>query len=422
MLSVTKRNQSSDPQKASAYFEMVNSFILWADSEGLKTYDWWDIWSNSYGLWSKSLYVKNKNFGTIAVLPFILLDIFLPSFRRLFAKKRTYPISHAQVGLAYLNLYKATGKNEYLERTINLIDPLFKMASPLTKGLGWGMKHEWMTVQGLVPADTPCNTQTSYVYELMLELYLITNDSFYLDSLKKIANHVVNDFPEWWEDDKLVCSYSTVDARRVINANSYRMFILIDAGIRFNDEHCMAKGLATLKYILSKQSVDGSWVYSEDQHFIDGFHTCFVLKNLYKVNCLLKNPSLKIDEVIHKGLEYFSQHLIDKTDYPIPFSVKPRMVLYKYDIYDFAECIGLYADMGIRKNQVYKMLDFVKAHFQSKKGWFSFRIFPYWKSKGIPYMRSANSAMFLAISKALLNQPYSEEKSLKSAQPTASTK
>lgn len=400
-MSVAAKNHGPVVMKYSPTLKVIESFEQWIDSDSLRTYDWWDIWGSSYGQWSKGLFIKHKYLGAVAVMPVVLLDIFCPSFRKLFAKKRTYPISHAQVGLGYLNLYQCTGKKIYLEKALNLVDPLFKMASPLAKDLGWGMKHQWMTVQGLVPADTPCNTQTSYAYEFLIELYNITNEPFYLESLRKIAKHVSNDFHEWRDGDKLVSSYSTGDQRRVINANSYRMFMLIDAGIRFNDKVCLEKGIATLKYVLSKQGSDGSWVYSEDQDFVDGFHTCFVLKNLYKVSKILNDPSLNIERAIGKGLDYYCEFLIDKNDLPIPFSVKPRLVLYKYDLYDFAECIGLFADMNIKRKQTQKILDFVSKNFQTKKGWFSFRIYSFWPFKGIPYMRSANSAMFLALTKVM---------------------
>lgn len=401
MISATDMKYSQVVLEESPYMRMADAYQKWVDTDKLSTYDWWDIWGSKYGQWAKGLFVKHKYIGAAAVMPVVLLDIFCPSFRRLFAEKRTYPISHAQTGLAYLNLYEVTGDKTYFDKALALVKPLFDMASPLANDLGWGMKHEWMTVQGLVPADTPCNTQTSYAYEFLAELYRFTHEEKYLEHLRKIAKHVLNDFPEWRIGDKLVSSYSTGDVRRVVNANTYRMYMLIDAGKRFNDAACMEKGLATLRYVMSMQSPDGSWVYSEDQDFVDGFHTCFVLKNLYKVKQLLNDPSTGIDDTINKGMDYYCNRLFDKSGYPIPFSVKPRMVLYKYDLYDFAECIGLFSDMKVRNEQMHRVLEFVRSAFQTKKGWFSFRIFSFWRSKGIPYMRSANSAMFLALSKVI---------------------
>jgi hypothetical protein len=88
------------------------------------------------------------------------------------------------------------------------------MSSPYITGPGWGMKHRWMTIQGLVPVDTPCNTQTAYTYKLFTQLYKVTGKHEYLEYLKKIVTDLANDFPEWEEGDTLVCSYSTIDKGR----------------------------------------------------------------------------------------------------------------------------------------------------------------------------------------------------------------
>jgi hypothetical protein len=58
------------------------------------------------------------------------------------------------------------------------------------------------------------------------------------------------------------------------------MYMLVDEGKRFDNKEYLNKGLATLHYILAKQNSDGSWPYSQDQEFVDCYHTVFVIKNL----------------------------------------------------------------------------------------------------------------------------------------------
>lgn len=303
--------------------------------------------------------------------------------------------------MGYLNLYKATNNPDFLKKSKSFVAPLIEMSSPLKKGLGWGMKHRWMTISGIIPEDTPCNTQTSYVYEYFMKLSEIHDSEKYDEYLQKIAWHVANDFHEWQIGDTLACSYSTVDRRRVVNANSYRALMLIDAGKRFDNSEYLTKGIATLKYVINMQNKDGSWPYAEDQSFVDTYHTCFVLKNLYKIKKILGDDSLGIDQAIEKGLKYYFLNLFNDEGIPIPFSVKPRLTLHKYDSYDIAESIGLLAELNIENKIVTGLINFVKTNFQTKKGWFIFRIYPFVKIKGIPYMRYANSAMFLALTKVI---------------------
>ncbi len=384
-----------------AIWELIEPFLQWAESVEYESFDWWDLWGTNCGCWAKKTYVRNKYLGTPAVALIAALDVVYPNFRRWVAEKRAYPICLAHVGLGYLNLWEVTGRREYLKQAEALVEPLLRMAAGEARGLGWGFKHNWATVQGVIPADTPCNTQTAYAYDLFAKLLKATGNHVYLEYLASIAAHVANDFPEWHEGEALVCAYSTIDKRKVVNANSYRMVMLLDAGIRFENQGYLDKGIATLRYVLAMQNADGSWPYSEDQSFVDTYHTCFVLKNLQRARSMLDVCQLKVNDSIRKGVQYYCEHLIDRQGHPIPFSVKPRLTLQKYDSYDLAESIGLLAELNIYPERLAHLLRFAKTTFQTDEGWFIFRVYSFWPSDGIPYMRHANTAMFLALTKAL---------------------
>jgi hypothetical protein len=263
------------------------------------------------------------------------------------------------------------------------------------------MKHEWMTVQGLVPSDTPCNTQSAYGYEFFARLFDLTGEQRYYMLLGQIAHHTCYDFRETLRGDILSCSYSTADDRRVINANSYRMYMLLDAGHRMHKDEYVEKGLATLRYVLSKQNPDGSWPYSEDQSFVDGYHTCFVLKNLWRSRQFAGPLQADLDLAFERGSAYYFSHLIDSRGYPVPFAVSPRLTLYKYDSYDLAEAIGLLCDTGKVRQLLMPMVSFADECFRVPEGWFIFRRYKGLPVRGIPYLRYANSAMFLALTKAM---------------------
>ena len=394
----------SNSKKQSVIYatNICNKYLRWIENNTLESYDWYDIWGTNLGGFGKKLFLKNKFLGTLIVGPILLIDIFFPRFRKFFVNNRSFPISHAHTGLGLLNLYKITNDIEYLNKAKELINPLLDMSSPLIKDLGWGMKHKWMTISGIIPQDTPCNTQTYYPYEFFSEMNKILNTNKYDKYLIQISRHVANDFYEWKNGDMLACSYSSIDKRKVVNANSYRALMLIHSGKRFNNKEHYNKGIATLKYVVHMQNSDGSWPYAEDQSFIDTYHTCFVLKNLFKAKNILENEQIGINNAIEKGLNYFLNNLFDKHGLPIPYSVKPRFILHKYDSYDFAESIGLLAELDIENDRISKILEFVKDNFQTKEGWFIFKKYPLINNKGIPYLRYANSAMFLALTKVII--------------------
>jgi len=387
-------------------WQLLMALNKWFEETGYRSVDWYDIWSLKYGRWAKNLFFRTKIAGSLALIPLIFLDYFFPQIRKFFFRKRTFPICHAHIGLGYLNLYRFTKEPKWLIKAESFVEPILKMASPMAKGLGWGMKHDWMTNIGLIPQDTPCHTQTSYVYEFFRQLHRETGEVKLRKIIEKIAYHEANDFKEWMIKGGLCSSYSMLDERRVINANTYRAYVLIDSGIFLNKQDYLTKGIEILHYIINSQNPDGSWFYGENPHdrFIDHYHTCFVLKNLIKCSNLLRNSELseKLKDAIDKGKKYYFGHLFDRKGYPVMFSIKPRFHPYKYDSYDLAECIGLLSDIGGYDDKIFKLLKFTIRKFQTEDGWFKFRTYicnlPY---KGIPYMRYANSAMFLSLSKIL---------------------
>ena len=377
---------------------MIRRFLVWAEISDLKSYDWWDLWGFPFGRWAKTQYVRGNVLGYGAVAFLTAVDLVAPWIRRFFVEQRTFPICHAQMALGYVQLWKSTGNRLWLEKAEALVEPLLAMASPAAHGLGWGMKHEWTTVRGVIPPDTPCNTQTAYPYELFCALYEATGNERYQKILADIAAHVANDFREWHMDDRLACSYSTIDEARVVNANSYRMMMMLEAGKRFTNTMYHEKGLATLRYVLSMQRDDGSWPYAEDQDFVDTYHTCFVLKNLRKAATILEGDCPDVEQAVARGLEYFNSRHFDRNGYPLPFSVAPRLVLQRYDAYDLAETISLLSSLEGEEKRVAHLLEFAQQWFQTAEGWFIFRVYAGNLIRGIPYMRYANSAMFLALS------------------------
>jgi hypothetical protein len=73
--------------------------------------------------------------------------------------------------------------------------------------------------------------------------------------------------------------------------------------------------------------------------FIDHFHTCFVLKALVKVEQMTGHKGCTA--AIERGVNYYVANLFDQDGLPKPFSRRPRMTVYRRELYDYAECINL---------------------------------------------------------------------------------
>jgi hypothetical protein len=76
------------------------------------------------------------------------------------------------------------------------------------------------------------------------------------------------------------------------------------------------------------------------RNFIDHFHTCFVLMALAKIERLIGDPRLT---AIERGVAYYVRNLFDEQRRPRPFSKRPRLTIYRRELYDYAECLNLAA-------------------------------------------------------------------------------
>jgi hypothetical protein len=126
-----------------------------------------------------------------------------------------------------------------------------------------------------------------------------------------------------------------------VNANAYRAFLLTSAAHDLCEERYWKVAERNLNFVLESQNEDGSWYYAQDgkRKFIDHFHTCFVLKALVKIEELTRHSGCT--EAIKHGVKYYTTKLFDKSGLPKPFSSRPRMTVYKRELYDYAEAINL---------------------------------------------------------------------------------
>ena len=105
--------------------------------------------------------------------------------------------------------------------------------------------------------------------------------------------------------------------------------------------------------MLNAQQADGRWFYAADgvRDFVDHFHTCFVLKALAKIDRDVRHEGCR--KAIDAGVDYYVRNLFDEASLPKPFSRRPRLTVYRRELYDYAECINL----GSLLRRRYPMLD-----------------------------------------------------------------
>jgi len=279
------------------------------------------------------------------------------------ANKRSYPITVAQWILS----------QNSLDEPEFFFDKLMQTASTRTDEFGdsWGLGFPWMSKNGLYDENMPFITHTPYALEALIRIYLeCSNQKIKQKALGHFngSRTFLTSLKVMYEDERsLALSYAPIDEPRiVVNANSYAGFAYALQSHFGDKENQMSlqRCEKLTQWVLDQQQENGSWFYYADNYpgnFIDGFHTCFVLKNLIKVSKLVPGLAKKISPVIDKGMRYLNQSFIDKkTGLLHRFALRDIKDPFVWDLYDQAEYLGLL----ILKGDRYKAEEFLSKIYR----------------------------------------------------------
>lgn len=321
----------------------VTRFVAWLDRYGETSYDHQSFFASDLGRSAKALYYKKPLLGMLAVSPMIFCEGFVPSARRLFWKPQRFPIADAHYAMGFAFLSQVLGEERYYRKAVHFLEVLKETRSPGYEQYGWGYPFNWETRTGTLKEQTPFITTVPYVYEAFREVYRIDGDQNWLRIMRSIAQHGLQDYRDFETSrNGSTCSYYPGDdSGGVINASAYRAFLLTAAAADFSDDAYREVAARNLNFVVESQNPDGSWFYSTDggRDFVDHFHTCFVLKALAKIELIAKTP--ECTKAIERGVEYYVRHLFDERGLPKPFSRRPRLTIYRRELYDCAECVNL---------------------------------------------------------------------------------
>jgi hypothetical protein len=321
----------------------VLRFVGWLDRYGETSYDHQSFFASDLARSAKALYYKKPLLGTLAVSPMIFCEAFAPWSRKLFWKRQRFPIADAHYAMGFAFLSQALGQEQYYRRAVHFLEVLGETRCPGYSHYCWGYPFHWETRGGTIKEGTPLITTVPYVYEAFREVYQIDRDQKWREIMRSIAQHALEDYQDLQTSAKASsCSYTPEPKELgVINANAYRAFLLMRAAVDFSEEQYRKVAERNLNFVIESQNADGSWYYSSDgkRDFVDHFHTCFVLKALAKIEPLTENG--ECTRAIERGVGYYVSNLFDHRGLPKPFSRRPRLTVYRRELYDYAECINL---------------------------------------------------------------------------------
>jgi hypothetical protein len=333
-----------DPLPTGDVLKTVLRFIEWLETYGEVSYDFQSFFSSDLTRAAKALYYKKPLLGTVAVSPMVFCEAFVPSARRLFWKPQRFPIADAHYAMGFAMLAKTLQQDKYYKRAVHFLEVLIETKCSGYKNYCWGYPFNWETVRGTIREGTPLITTVPYVYEAFKQVYEVDRDKKWREIIRSVAEHAFLDYNDLeTSPNASSCSYtpSPRDLMFVVNANAYRAFLLTSASREFSEEKYWRVAERNLNFVLEAQKANGSWYYATDgvRDFVDHFHTCFVMKALAKIEGLTGHPGCT--KALERGVDYYVKNLFDEQGLPKPFSRRPRLTVYKRELYDYAECINL---------------------------------------------------------------------------------
>ena len=382
----------------------INEFLFWLKENGYLSYDRMDYWSSSTGILAKKIFYSNKLIGLPLALWGLTLENFLPNVQKLYSKPHREITGDAHLALGFLNLYEISKEMKYLKTSENLLDMMLTYASTGYSGTAWGYTFGWQQSKGKYwEPGVPLITITPYAFWAFKKHFELTKNEKSKSIALSIAEFALNDLNEVEMPNGTFCSsYSPISNDIVINANTYRASLLLDAFQLSRDEKYKYAAEKNISFVLSYQGEAGEWYYEAkgpQDNFIDNFHTCFVLRNLFR--CYLVNNDKNILNAVMKGYQYYRDNLFYKNGRPKHFSKAKYAKLRKYEMYDYAEGITLGL---LLQNEIPGALtkskelaaDLINI-FQTKDGYFVTRVTSLGTKHKVPYLRWPQAQIFFAL-------------------------
>lgn len=256
-------------------------------------------------------------------------------------------------------------------------------AIPAGAGVGWGYPFDWFSKNapdGVYPRNTlPYVTITPYVMEALCRRGIHDEQAPWARRL----------FLKTWgflealrvpheTDTEMATSYSPADEPYlVVNASSYAAWAYamhFAHGDAANSEAARLRAIRLTRWVARQQGRNGHWPYlanSAPGNFVDCFHSCIVIRNLIACRSLLGFLPDEVEDALHRGWQFVRTAFPDpKTGLCRRFLVsKIKDPLYRWDIYDQAEYLGLLVDHDLWDEAV-SLRERIRATFSRGDDWY----------------------------------------------------
>jgi hypothetical protein len=206
---------------------------------------------------------------------------------------------------------RTTGGERYVEAARAVAELLVTLRQPGYHGACWGYPFPWQSRAFYLPRGTPTIVNTAFVAHALLDVARLLREERYASVARSACTFVLRDLARTEEEGALCFSYTPIDRLAVHNANLLGAGLLARVGAATGEAELLETARRAARWTLRRQHGSGGWWYAEPlyQHWIDSFHTGFVLEALRHV---IDGAGLgEAREPLARGYRFFLDHFFE---------------------------------------------------------------------------------------------------------------
>jgi rhamnogalacturonyl hydrolase YesR len=309
--------------------------------------------------------------------------------------------------LGYLALYETSGEEAHLDRARHCLDWLEANHAEGYSGYCWGNHFDYQSRGGRIAHGVPTIVWTGLIGHAFIAAYELLSEARYLEVADCACMSILRDFG-WWETGQDLClSYTPCAPCDIHNSNMIGASLLAGVYKHTKNSEYLRISERAVRFTVRHQLPSGGWYYGVDPkwHWIDSFHTGYVLESLFRYMDSTGNEAFR--ESLLKGHRYFLDTFFGADGTPKYYDHKARPLDIQCASQGIQTLVQLRSLDSDSVPTAVKVAEWTIANMQDTSGHFHFRKHRFMNNR-TPTLHWGQATMLAAL--ALLNRCLAKER------------
>ncbi|MGC2108078.1 MAG: hypothetical protein WA655_01085 [Candidatus Korobacteraceae bacterium] len=292
--------------------------------------------------------------------------------------------------------------DDYWQQAKYLKSELRRLRSPREREYCWGYDWDYMSLRGTrLPAFGPNCIASYFCGEALLDMAEVFGDREAAEMAEAVGRFIVTRLNRSIDTHEHLCiSYTPDDKTQILNNSALAGAYLARLASRKSNANYLGLARRVMNYVRDQQLTNGGWYYGtrRRQHWVDGFHTSYVLCALHEYRDHTGDRSF--NDCIQCGHAYYKKRFFALEGAPKYFHNR----LYPIDIHSCSQAILHYCtfvedDSSIEK--AVQMFHWTQNNMMSPDGGYFFQRHRLWTNRA-EYTRWGQAWMLRALARLRL--------------------